>query len=191
MPAGDHRFMTRLTTFFATRADSPSWRVREIHPVTGTPLPWTPFVAMTSGDVADADSWQLRGIVSNERYVTRPEKDRLVAVQQGLGRPAATLAALIPIRKNAAWWALTQDERREILEGRSRHIETGLRYLPAIARKLFHCRDLSDDEPFDFLTWFEFAPADEPAFDDLLGALRRTPEWAFVEREVEVRLTRA
>src|SRR2546428_7160638 len=31
-------------------------------------------------------------------------------------------------------------------------------YLPAIARRLYHCRDLG--EPFDFLTWFEYAPAD-------------------------------
>jgi hypothetical protein len=62
--------------------------------------------------------------------------------------------------------------------------------LPAVARKLHHCRDLSDSEPFDFLTWFEFAPADELAFDQLLAELRATGEWAFVEREVDIRLVR-
>jgi len=48
---------------------------------------------------------------------------------------------------------LTQDERREIFEERSRHIATGLEYLPAVARRLHHSRDLGG--PFDFLTWFE------------------------------------
>ena len=134
--------------------------------------------------------WRLRGIVSNERYVERVEKDALVARQEGLGRPACTRAALIPIRKNAAWWALTQDERRDVFEAQSRHIAIGLRYLPAIARRLHHCRDLGPDEPFDFLTWFEYTPADAGAFEELVGALRDSPEWRFVEREVDIRLTR-
>jgi hypothetical protein len=120
--------------------------------------------------------------------VERTEKESLVARQEGLGRPASTRAALIPIRKNAAWWSLTQDERRAVFEARSRHIETGLRYLPAIARRLHHCRDLGPAEPFDFITWFEYAPADEPAFDDLLGALRASPEWEYVDRETDIRL---
>ena len=113
-----------------------------------------------------------------------------MAVQESLGRPAASHAALIPIRKSAAWWQLTQDERRAIFEQSSRHTAIGLRYLPAVARRLHHCRDLGEDEPFDFLTWFEFAPADAAHFDELLAALRATPEWDFVEREVEVRLER-
>ena len=65
------------------------------------------------------------------------------------------------------------------------------RYLPAIARRLHHCRDLGYAEPFDFLTWFEYAPSDAAAFDELVAALRASPEWTFVEREVDVRLVRA
>ena len=42
---------------------------------------------------------RLRGMVSNERYVERAEKDALVTKQEGLDRPACTHAALIPIRK--------------------------------------------------------------------------------------------
>jgi hypothetical protein len=60
-----------------------------------------------------------------------------------------------------------------------------------VARRLHHCRDLGDAEPFDFLTWFEFAPADGIAFDELLRRLRETEEWRYVEREVELRLRRA
>lgn len=135
-------------------------------------------------------AWQLRGITSNERYVERAEKAQLLARQPALGRPEATRAALIPIRKSVAWWALTQDERRGVFEAQSRHIQLGLDYLPAVARQLHHCRDLGTPEPFDFLTWFEYAPADEPAFEALVQALRATPEWAWVEREVDIRLTR-
>jgi len=45
-------------------------------------------------------------------------------------------------------------------------------------------------EPFDFLTWFEYAPQDAGAFDELVGRLRATEEWAYVDREVDIRLTR-
>ena len=137
---------------------------------------------------AAAAAWALRGTTSNERYVTRAEKEALRAAQPPLGRPDSTRAALIPVRKSAAWWDLAQDERRRILEERSRHVSIGLRYLPAVARRLYHCRDLG--EPFDFLTWFEFAPEHEPAFDELVALLRSREEWRYVEREVDVRLSR-
>ena len=45
-------------------------------------------------------------------------------------------------------------------------------------------------EPFDFLTLFDFAKSDAPAFDDLLAVLRATEEWKYVEREVDIRLLR-
>jgi chlorite dismutase len=102
--------------------------------------------------------------------------------------PCATCAALIPIRKSDAWWELTQDERRAVFEARSRHIALGLEYLPAVARRLHHSRDLG--EPFDFLTWFEYAPEAAADFEELVARLRATEEWTFVQREVDVRLTR-
>src|SRR5262249_24036205 len=125
---------------------------------------------------------------SNERYITRAERDALVREQPPLGRALATRAALIPIKKSAAWWALAQDERRAILEERSAHVAIGRNYLPAVARRLHHGRDLG--EPFDFLTWFEFGAGDEGRFDELVARLRATEEWRYVEREVEVRLAR-
>jgi chlorite dismutase len=135
-----------------------------------------------------AGTWRLRGVTSNQRYTNRVEHERLVAAQPILGRPEASCAALIPIRKTDSWWTLPQDERRTILEERSAHIKTGLAYLPAIARRLHHCRDLG--EPFDFLTWFEYAPASVDAFEHLLQILRATEEWAYVEREIDIRLIR-
>jgi chlorite dismutase len=91
-------------------------------------------------------------------------------------------------QKTAQWWDLSQDERREIFEETSHHNEIGMDYLPAVARQLHHCRDIG--EPFDFLTWFEFAPEHTQAFEALLERLRVTREWSYVEREVDIRLTR-
>jgi Chlorite dismutase len=188
----------RLFTFAG--GSSGTWRVEQTRPVVGESLPATAALSVVAAGVgaaggrdegSDGDAvWRLRGIVSNERYVERAEKDVLVAKQEGLGRPACTRAALIPIRKSAAWWGLTQDERRRVFQAQSQHIAIGLRYLPAIARRLHHCRDLGPDEPFDFLTWFEYAPADAGAFEDLVRQLRASPEWRFVEREVDIRLAR-
>jgi hypothetical protein len=135
-------------------------------------------------------SWVLRGVTSNERYVTRSEKTQLAAKSPPLGRPEADCAVLIAIRKSDSWWAMTQDERRAIFEEQSHHSQIGLEYLPAVARRLHHCRDLSESEPFDFLTWFEFKHKDTAAFDQLLEHLRATREWEFVEREAEIRLIR-
>lgn len=80
--------------------------------------------------------------------------------------------------------------RRKIFEEQSSHVKIGLRYLPAVARRLHHCRDLGENEPFDFLTWFEYAPADEAAFDQLASALRSSVEWEYVDREIDIRLLR-
>ena len=64
----------------------------------------------------------------------------------------------------------------------------GLQYLPAVARRLHHCRDLGESEPFDFLTWFEYAPSDSALFERLVSELRSSAEWAYVDREVDIRL---
>ena len=130
----------------------------------------------------------MAGVTSHLRYAERAEKVKLEEAQAGLGRAEATCAALIPIRKSSAWWELTQEERRSIFEDKSRHIADTLKYLPAIARQLYHCRDLG--EPFDFLTWFEYAPEHAAVFEDLVGELRATEEWTYVEREVDVRVMR-
>ncbi len=182
---------SRLFSFVG--GDTGLWCITSMRAVAGESMAQAARLAVVP-DMAEAgaapSSWVLRGITSNERYVVRSEKDQLLARQQGLGRSEATCAALIPIRKSPAWWALTQDERRAIFEEQSHHTRIGLNYLPAVARRLHHCRDLSGDEPFDFLTWFEFAPAHEGAFNHMLAELRATPEWSYVEREVDIRLVR-
>jgi chlorite dismutase len=168
-----------------------AWRIERIAPVRGDALAAAPRLAVVEG--ADADlpmpaAWRLRGVTAHAQYTTRRETAALTAVQQGLDRPAARRAAMIPIRKSAAWWDLAQDERRAIFEDSSRHIAIGLDYLPAVARRLYHCRAFA--EPFDFVTWFEYAPEHGDGFEELVGRLRATAEWRYVEREVDIRLSR-
>lgn len=170
-----------------------TWRVAAATTPLGAPLePVARLEVLGSVTASEPRGavWRLRGVTSHERYLHRAERVELTAVQPMLARPESTQAAMIAIRKTEAWWALAQDERRRIFEERSHHIRTGLAYLPAIARRLHHCRDLGSEEPFDFLTWFEFAPRDAAAFDALVAALRGSEEWSYVEREVDLRLDR-
>ncbi len=193
---------SRIFTFIGS--DSGAWNIDHMETIIGEAIPHAKKLDRVDGltvtstlptytstlNSTPTSSFSLHGILSNERYVERSEKEKLIPVSPDLGRRDSTLAVLIPIRKNASWWDLTQDERRKIFEVQSHHIQIGMKALPAIARKLHHCRDLSENEPFDFLTWFEFAPQDEKAFDQMLAELRATEEWKYVDREVEIRLSR-
>jgi hypothetical protein len=163
-----------------------SWRVRRQGVLRGEGLPPVPRLDKGAAPRPDA-AWAIGGVTSNLRYTNASEKRVLDATPSVLGRPRANCAALIPITKSAAWWGMAQDERRAVIEDQSRHIAIGSDYLLVVSRQLVHCRDQAG-AVFDFLTWFEFAPADEGRFDELLGKLRASPEWAFVEREVELRL---
>jgi hypothetical protein len=178
----------RLVSFVGGEAGE--WRVDRIDPAQGDSL--TDVNRLSIVDevtvAAPGGGWVLRGAVSHERYVTGAEHERLAAVQAPLGRPEATRAALIPISKSPQWWSFPQDQRRAIFEEQSHHIAASLPYLPAIARRLHHGRDLG--EPFDFLTWFEYAPEHADAFEQLVTILRASPEWRYVVREVDLRLSR-
>lgn len=166
------------------------WQVLRNTIVAGEGLREVQRLRVVEGDTVEAEpsGWVLRGVTSNERYVERDERTALVERQQPLGRVESTCAALIPVTKSSAWWELPQDERRAVLETTSHHIAIGLEYLPAVARRLHHGRDIGAE--FDFLTWFEFAPADSGRFEELVGRLRETEEWTYVDREVDIRLSR-
>lgn len=181
--------LTNIHVTFSA-GDTGAWRIDNITPVTGSSLAGAQYLNIHEGrapHLPDGSGWTLRGVTSNMRYTQRSEMDILSVNQQPLHRPMATRAALIPIRKTESWWALPQDERRSIFEEQSRHITIGLDYLPGVARRLHHCRELG--EPFDFLTWFEYAPEHSDHFEEMVDRLRHTPEWKFVDREVDIRLS--
>lgn len=178
-----------LVTFVG--GETGRWRIERMISVVGEVLPIADRLSMHEHPSAPSDdpiAWTLCGTTSNTRYTNHDEVKRLGARQEGLLRPQANCAALIPIRKSAAWWSMAQDERRTIFEEQSKHIAIGMDYLPPIARRLHHCRELG--EPFDFLTWFEYAPQHSEAFEELVRRLRETREWQFVDREIDIRLRR-
>jgi len=166
------------------------WRIDGILAPKGETLPPASRLAMVEGDGTEGagSRWALRGMVGPAIYANQAETDALAAKQEPLGRPDARCATLIAVRKSPAWWAMSHDERRGVIEERSHHMAVGLESLPAIARRLHHAHELS--EPFDFLSWFEYAPDDQAAFEELVNRMRQTEEWSFVEREVDVRVTR-
>ncbi|MET0413718.1 MAG: chlorite dismutase family protein [Polyangiaceae bacterium] len=136
--------------------------------------PWAPFVGVTQHVVYTAAQERL-------------ELARISAPESG------PLAVLIPICKSAAWWSLAQDERRAFLRtGTPGHFEIGLEYASTIYRRLYHARTLPGST-WDFLTYFEFPAERRHDFERLLARLRdanQNPEWQFVEREVELWLSK-
>ena len=88
---------------------SGSWQINRIDTVIGDGPPAADRLAVLEGSEALPANrqarWVLRGVTSNTRYTNRSEVDALISRQQGLSRPQATRAALIPIRKTEAWWA--------------------------------------------------------------------------------------
>jgi len=177
-----------LTVTFSAGAYG-DWQIQRTTSVTGESLPTARRLSISeAAAVNNGYTWQLRGVVSNPRYSTAVELKQLAAVSPPLGRPEARVAALIPIKKSDAWWTMAQDERRAIFEESSQHISRSMNHLPAVARRLHHSRDLG--EPFDFLTWFEYAAQYADSFETLVSELRTTEEWKYVEREVDVRLVR-
>lgn len=182
---------SRATTFIGRKTGS--MFVVSHTTLAGPPIALVNSVDMVAGIATDlpADAaWALHGVTSHDHYTTREEKTELISKQAPVGRTEATSAALILLRKNPEWWALTQDERRAILEADLHHIAIGMRYLPAVARRLLHCRDLADEAPFDFIGFLDFAPESQAAFDRMLEELRATKEWSFMDREIDIRLTK-
>ena len=131
------------------------------------------LVRPTSGTV-QVDGRQIHG----------PGTDRGMVFQ------SYTLFPWLRVRENVEFGprlkSMAKEERRRIFEDKSQHIAASMKYLPAIARQLYHCRDLG--EPFDFLTWFEYAPEHADMFEELVAMLRATEEWTYVAREVDVRV---
>jgi hypothetical protein len=98
---------------FVHCADVDDWRIDSIHGAAEAPVAAAARLSMVSGPtkLAADIAWTLQDLTSNERYVIRDEKK-----QGDVGRASSCWAAVILIRKNFAWWALTQDEIHAIFE---------------------------------------------------------------------------
>jgi hypothetical protein len=103
-------------------------------------------------------------------------------------------AIILPMRKNAAWWAMPTLERhqyfyphhdRKTSKCVAGHASLGREAAPHIYRRLYHNPN-GPGRPgeWDFVTYFECSDAHLDVFDSTLAAMRdpeRNPEWRFVE----------
>ncbi len=81
------------------------WTIEEVRAVRGNGLAEAPHLRVVENQrqaTHAASAWVIEGTTSNLRYTTAPEAGTLAAVQEGLGRPQACQAAMIPIRKTEA-----------------------------------------------------------------------------------------
>jgi chlorite dismutase len=83
-------------------------------------------------------------------------------------------AIVIPIRKNADWWALDQEKRAAMMK---EHTEAALPYHKTVKRKLYHSTGLDD---LDFITYFETSKLED--FHNLILALEKVKEFQYTRR---------
>lgn len=112
----------------------------------------------------------LVGITKALNYIT---KDKSPGLNAGLtsatySGDAPRYAFMIPVKKNADWWNLTDEERLKEIET---HTVPTLGNLVNVKRKLYHSTGLDDT---DFITYFE--TNDLGAFNNLLLSLAKVPE---------------
>ncbi len=112
----------------------------------------------------------LVGITKALNYIS---KDKSPDLNAGLSSAtysgdAPRYTIVIPVKKNAEWWNLTDAQRLKEMEV---HTMPTLAYLVNVKRKLYHSTGLDDT---DFITYFE--TNDLGAFNNLLLALAAVPE---------------
>jgi chlorite dismutase len=113
---------------------------------------------------------QLVGMTKPLNYIT---KDKSPSLNAGLtattySADAPRYAFMIPVKKNADWWNLSDEQRLKEMET---HTLPTLANLVNVKRKLYHSTGLDDT---DFITYFE--TNDLGAFNNLLLALAKVPE---------------
>ena len=189
------RFCVEASAVPASTTRVDRYRVDSVRTVSGAPLAGivsgAKLVRLESMVELPAGGGDLIGVTQHLVYTRAAERPSLVTASP----PGAdALAVMIPLTRSEAWWQLAQDERDALFRGAGKlgHVDVGLPYARTILRKLYHCRPLPG-AGFDFLTYFEFSPADRPRFEALLAALRdpeQNPEWGYMERESELWLSR-
>lgn len=139
----------------------------------------------------------FHGVPQHLQYTTREQRTDLGKRSRAELPPSKdTIAVVIPIRKSAAWWALSHDERNAYFQkktDRPGHTAIGGKYVERIYRKLYHTRYAVETTDHDFITYFEFAREHTADFERLLKQLRdpaTNPEWNFVDREYEIWTTK-
>ena len=145
----------------------------------------------------DSSVIQFHGIRQHLHYTSEAQRQELSRNARPEVEPSDhTTAVLIPIGKSEEWWKLPQDQRQAYFQksdAHPGHTAIGLKYVDRVFRKLYHSRYLNAALGYDFLTYFEFEDTYADDFKTLLAELRDTntnPEWAYVNREFEIWMTK-
>ncbi len=183
------------------------YRVRQVVNVTGevpagladsvSVLRVETMVSPSFSDSPSSSVIQFHGVRQNLHYTTDAQQKELNAHATKEVEPSEhTTAVMIPIAKSDDWWKLAQDQRQAYFQETDTHhghTAIGLGYVDRVFRRLYHSRFLDVGLGYDFLTYFEFKDEYKNDFKTLLAALRDTnvnPEWAYVNREYEVWMTK-
>jgi chlorite dismutase len=111
----------------------------------------------------------MHGLTKKANYVPGMP-DNLKAELKIPGEPGSKpYAIVIPIRKDADWWSLPQDQRAAMMQ---EHTEAALPYSKTVKRKLYHATGLDD---IDFITYFETSRLED--FQSLILALEKVKEF--------------
>lgn len=129
----------------------------------------TDFRATRFGVYSDVGE-NLVGITKTLNYIS---KDKSADLNAGLSAASYTgdaprYAIVIPVKKNAEWWNLTDAQRLKEVES---HTVPTLEFLVNVKRKLYHSTGFADT---DFITYFE--TNDLAAFNNLALSLTKVPE---------------
>ncbi|MCE3223958.1 MAG: cld1 [Nitrospira sp.] len=111
----------------------------------------------------------LHGLTKKAAYVPGFPDQMKMDLKAPSEAGTKSYAIVIPIRKDADWWALDQNTRLALMQ---EHTQAALPYLNAVKRKLYHSSGLDD---FDFITYFETEKLDE--FHGLIRALEQVKEY--------------
>lgn len=112
----------------------------------------------------------LVGMTKALNYITKDKSPNLNAglTSATYSDAAPRYAFVIPVKKNADWWNLTDEQCLKEMET---HTLPTLANLVNVKRKLYHSTGLDDT---DFITYFE--TADLGAFNNLMLSLAKVPE---------------
>ena len=109
----------------------------------------------------------FNGITKALNYVPKFPED-LKAELKTPPPQGSPYVVVVPIRKDAEWWLMSQDDRTALMK---EHTDPTVAYLKTVKRKLYHSSGLDD---LDFITYFETAKLDD--FNNLVIGLMKVKE---------------
>jgi chlorite dismutase len=110
----------------------------------------------------------FNGMTKKATYVPNFPDETKAALKTPVDPGSKPYAIVIPIRKDAAWWLMSQETRTRLMK---EHTDAALPYLKTVKRKLYHSNGLDD---VDFITYFETENLAD--FNSLILALQQVKE---------------